>query len=69
MKCILDVPLGFLVAFSIDRAVRLVSASSVVPWAQKRGEDVNRVEAMKLGTELGCLLLILFILLNKRHSA
>lgn len=51
MRALDDILVGFLIFFTLDRLIRLVSSSFVEPWAMKRTGDTHKVENWKLFSE------------------
>jgi hypothetical protein len=66
MRDLDDILFGFLTFFLADRAVRLFSTSVVVPWAERRTTDKNRVESWKLFSEFLCLLVAIVLVWRYR---
>ncbi len=62
-----DILIGFLIFFSLDRSIRLISGSVVEPWAKDRTTSKSVIENWKIGAELAILLISLaFVVWNQK---
>jgi hypothetical protein len=66
MRALDDILFGFLIFFSIDRFIRLLSNGVVEPWAEKRSSNKNIVENWKLGAELVLLMTSCYLVFRYR---
>jgi hypothetical protein len=67
MRALDDILFGFLIFFSIDRFIRLLSNGVVGPWAEKRTSNKNTVENWKLAVELGLLVVSCYLVFRYRY--
>ena len=67
MRALDDILVGFLIFFTIDRAIRLFSMSIVEPWARTKTGDEHKVENWKTGAELAMLLVALLLVFKMRR--
>ena len=68
MRALDDIIIGFLIFFTIERAIRLFSNAVIEPWAEKQTENPNVVENWKIGTELVFLLFAVLIVFKFRGT-
>lgn len=68
MRGLDDILFGFLIFFSIDRFIRLLSNGVVGPWAEKKTTDKTVVENWKLGVELVLLVTSCYLVYRYRGS-
>lgn len=62
-----DILIGFLIFFSLDRSIRLISGSVVEPWAKDRTTSKSVIGNWKIGAELAILLISLaFVVWNQK---
>jgi hypothetical protein len=67
MRALDDILFGFLIFFSIDRFIRLLSNGVVGPWAEKRTSNKISVENWKLGMELALLMTSCYLVFRYRY--
>ena len=67
MRALDDILFGFLIFFSIDRFIRLLSNGVVGPWAEKRTADKTVVDNWKLGVELALLMTSCYFVYRYRY--
>ena len=67
MRALDDILFGFLIFFSIDRFIRLLSNGLVGPWAEKRTADKTVVDNWKLGVELALLVTSCYLVYKYRY--
>lgn len=67
MRALDDILFGFLIFFSIDRFIRLLSNGVVGPWAEKRTADKTVVDNWKLGVELALLMTSCYLVYKYRY--
>jgi hypothetical protein len=67
MRALDDILFGFLIFFSIDRFIRLLSNGLVGPWAEKRTADKTVVDNWKLGVELALLMTSCYLVYRYRY--
>lgn len=60
MRALDDILIGFIIFFSMERGIRLLSNAFIEPWALKRTGDKEKAEVWKLMFELALLLLSLY---------
>jgi hypothetical protein len=67
MRALDDILFGFLIFFSIDRFIRLLSNGVVGPWAEKKTADKTVIENWKLGVELVLLVTSCYLVYKYRY--
>jgi hypothetical protein len=67
MRGLDDILFGFLIFFSIDRFIRLLSNGVVGPWADKRTADKTVVDNWKLAVELVLLMTSCYLVYKYRY--
>ena len=61
MRALDDILIGFLIFFTIERGIRLLSNAFIEPLALKQTGDKEQAEVWKLGFELVLLVAALFL--------
>lgn len=61
MRALDDILIGFLIFFTIERGIRLLSNAFIEPIALKQTGDKEQAEVWKLGFELVLLMTALFL--------
>jgi hypothetical protein len=61
MRALDDILIGFIIFFSMERGIRLLSNAFVEPWALKQTGDKEKAEVWKLSFELFLLIASLFL--------
>jgi hypothetical protein len=67
MKTLDDILIGFLIFFTLDRAIRVFSTGVVEPYIDRRTNNQHVVETWKLGVEFGLLLAATFFVWRYRR--
>lgn len=61
MRALDDILIGFIIFFTIERGIRLLSNAFVEPWALEKTHDKEKAEVWKLLFEFILLIVALYL--------